>query len=256
MKGSVLAEEIDEQYNLDGLEKSVGLAKDNNLSRELIDMIKEAHIFLTELELQLQTSDDYRRLYDDLEGLIASLVEACKYGEQIRAKETVVSIKDKLDNFNLYLGIEKARDLINGNTYTLISTAGKNGKVDIAFVGSAAIIKDKHLIVARMLLGRTVDNLKENKNAVVIGYKINEKNAMDSKIARIYCTLVAEVREGPLFDQVKHKVTKEEGFTAAGMIKSLLVFDINEIRAGFPIFGRPWLKTFCASYWRPLADKL
>ena len=48
MKGSVLAEEIDEQYNLDGLEKSVGLAKDNNLSRELIDMIKEAHIFLTD----------------------------------------------------------------------------------------------------------------------------------------------------------------------------------------------------------------
>ena len=230
-----MAEEIDEQYKilayLDGLEESIGLAEDSNFSQEIKGMIKTAHTCLTELEPQLQTGDDYRRLANDVEGLIEKLVEACENGEEKKAKETVVSLKGKLDNLNLSLGVEKARSLVNGNTYTLISTADKSGKVNVAFAGSAAIINEKQLIIAQMLLGRTVDNLKENKNAVVIGYKVNESNVMNSQIARVYCTLADEVREGPLFDQVKAEATKEAGPTAAGMIKAVFVFDINEIRA-------------------------
>lgn len=230
-----MAEEIDEQYKilayLDGLEESIGLAEGSNFSQEVIGMIKAAHICLTELEPQLQTGDDYRRLANDVEGLVEKLVEACENGEEGKAKDVVGSLKGKLDNLNLSLGVEKAKNLINGNTYTLVSTADKSGKVDIAFAGSAAIINEKQIIIAQMLLGRTIDNLKENKNAVIIGYKIDEKNVMNSQIARVYCTLVDEVKGGPLFDMVKQEATKEAGPTAAGMIKAVLVFDINEIRA-------------------------
>ncbi|MDY6861954.1 MAG: hypothetical protein SV062_03090, partial [Thermodesulfobacteriota bacterium] len=205
-------------------------AKKNGLSEGLIKVIDSIRGDLVELESLLKTKADYQQLQSELEKIIEDLIGSCEKGEEELALGYVKKLEEGINGLKTNLGLDKAKSLINGNGFTLIGTGNEKGKIDIAFAGSATIIDDKQLIISQMMLGRTVDNLKANKNLTVIGFKINEENPMATEIARVYCTLVKEEMEGPFFNQVKQEVSKEAGDKVADLIKRAYLFKIDEIR--------------------------
>lgn len=215
---------------IDDFEGASMAAKKNGLSEGLIKVIDSIRGDLVELESLLKTKADYQQLQSELEKIIEDLIGSCEKGEEELALGYVKKLEEGINGLKTNLGLDKAKSLINGNGFTLIGTGNEKGKIDIAFAGSATIIDDKQLIISQMMLGRTVDNLKANKNLTVIGFKINEENPMATEIARLYCTLVKEEMEGPFFNQVKQEVSKEAGDKVADLIKRAYLFKIDEIR--------------------------
>ncbi|MDY6974375.1 MAG: hypothetical protein SV775_18980, partial [Thermodesulfobacteriota bacterium] len=128
----------------------------------------------------------------------------------------------------------KARSLINGNGFTLISTSDAKGVANTAFAGSATIIDDERMAVIQLGLGKTIENLKDNRNAMVIGFRINEDNPMGTEMARVYLSLMGDEDSGSLFEKMKEGLKKEAGEGLASMMQRVWVFRIEDIRISVP----------------------
>jgi hypothetical protein len=118
-----------------------------------------------------------------------------------------------------------------------ISTAGRDGKVDVAVMGSPRMTDEKTVIVG-LGANRTLANLRENPNAV---YMIVEPGAgiMDWKGVRVYMTLRDLATAGPALDAYLAEMVKVAGEGVASMIKALATFEVTEVR---PILdmGQGW----------------
>ncbi|MEN6517983.1 MAG: pyridoxamine 5'-phosphate oxidase family protein [Methanospirillum sp.] len=114
-----------------------------------------------------------------------------------------------------------------------ISTAGKDGKVDVAVMGSPRMTDEK-TVVPGSGWNRTLANLKENPHAA---YTIMEPGAslMDWKGVRVYMTLKDVTTSGPAFDGYMAQVPE----AARSMLHALATFEITEVR---PIvdMGQGW----------------
>lgn len=122
----------------------------------------------------------------------------------------------------------------------VISTSGRDGKVDSAVFGSPQMIDERTVIVA-FGQGRTFANLQENPNAT---YIIMEPGAQifDWKGIRVYLRMKEHVTSGPKLDTYKSEMAKRVGEQAADMIKVLATFDITEVRPLID-FGQGWEKS-------------
>lgn len=118
-----------------------------------------------------------------------------------------------------------------------ISTASRDGRVDVAVMGSPQMTDEKTVIVG-MGVNRTLVNLRENPNAV---FMIVEPGAgiMEWKGVRVYLTLRDLTTAGPALDAYLAGVMKVAGEGVASMIKALATFQVTEIR---PIIdmGQGW----------------
>lgn len=118
-----------------------------------------------------------------------------------------------------------------------ISTAAKDGKVDVAVMGSPRMTDDTTVIIG-CGANRTLANLRENPNAV---YMILEPGStlMDWKGVRVYMTLKDLATAGPALDAYLAQVMQVAGEAAASMIKAIATFEVTEIR---PIvdMGQDW----------------
>ncbi len=118
-----------------------------------------------------------------------------------------------------------------------ISSAGKDGKVDVAVMGSPHMTDEKTVVLGSGA-NRTLANLRENPYAV---YMIMEpgQGIMDWKGVRVYMTLKDLATSGPAFDAYKAQLAMVVGEDAASMIKALATFDVTEVR---PIvdMGQGW----------------
>ncbi len=118
-----------------------------------------------------------------------------------------------------------------------ISTAGKDGKVDVAVMGSPHMTDEKTVVLGSGA-NRTLANLRENPNAV---FMIMEPGAglMDWKGVRVYMTLKDLAASGPAFDGYVAQLVQVLGEAAASMIKALATFEVTEVR---PIvdMGQGW----------------
>ncbi|MEN6341511.1 MAG: pyridoxamine 5'-phosphate oxidase family protein [Methanospirillum sp.] len=114
-----------------------------------------------------------------------------------------------------------------------ISTAGKDGKVDVAVMGSPRMT-DERTVVLGSGANRTLANLNENPHAV---FMIVEPGAglMDWKGVRVYMTLKDLVTSGPAFDGYVAQLPE----VARSMIHSLATFEVTGVR---PIvdMGQGW----------------
>ena len=229
---------MEEHYQIlayiDDLEEARRLAKESNLSSKLIKMIDSVRGDLVELEAILASEKDYQRLAGVVEEPIENLIGSCRKGEEASCGKKAETLQAQVYEMKNSLGLEKAKALINGNGFTLIGTADKKGKVDIAFCGSATIIDEKHVAVAWLLLSRTAENLEANKHATIIGSRISEESPMDTEVARIYCTLAKEEDTGPIFEMMREAIEKEAGKTVADMMRKVYLFKIEEIRISAP----------------------
>ena len=229
---------MEENYQIlayiDDLEEARRLAKESNLSSKLIKMIDSVRGDLVELEPILTSEKDYQRLAEVVEEPIEYLIGSCRKGEEASCRKKAETLQAQVYEMKNSLGLEKAKALINGNGFTLIGTTDKEGKVDIAFCGSATIIDEKHVAVAWLLLSRTTENLEANKHATIIGSRISEESPMDTEVARIYCTLAKEEDTGPIFEMMREAIEKEAGKTVADMMRKVYLFKIEEIRISVP----------------------
>lgn len=110
-----------------------------------------------------------------------------------------------------------------------LSTATKNGDVNVAIFGSPRMI-DENTVVMGIGKNRSLQYLQENPKAVFI---VMEPGAtvMDWKGCRVYLTVEAIENEGALYEQIKGKIAEKAGEAAASMICAAVRFKITDVRA-------------------------
>ena len=119
----------------------------------------------------------------------------------------------------------------------VISTSGRDGRVDSAVYGSPQMIDEKTVMVA-FAKGRTWANLQENPHAV---YMIMEpgEGLQDWKGVRVYLRMLEHFESGPKLEAYKREAAKMVGEEAVGMIAVLATFEVEEVRPLID-FGQGW----------------
>jgi hypothetical protein len=122
----------------------------------------------------------------------------------------------------------------------MISSSGRDGKVDVAVMGSPQMTDEKTVVLGSGS-NRTLTNLQENPYAV---YMIIEpgKSIMDWRGIRVYLKLKGVETSGPAFDAYRSGIAGAVGEEAAAMIHALASFEVVEVR---PIvdMGQGWEKS-------------
>ena len=110
----------------------------------------------------------------------------------------------------------------------MIGTASKDGRVDMAVMGSPRMTDEKTVVIG-MGANRTFANLRENPNAV---FMIMEPAAAlaDWRGVRVYLKLTDLVTAGPTLDAYLAELMKVAGEAVASMIKALATFEVTEVR--------------------------
>ena len=121
-----------------------------------------------------------------------------------------------------------------------LSTANKEGKVDVAYFGSARMIDEKTIFMG-CGKNRTFANLQENPYAV---FAIMEpgKSAPEWKGVRIYLKMIEWQTAGQKLDQLKAQLAEKAGKAAADMMHAAITFEVQELRP-FADFGQGWEKS-------------
>jgi len=121
-----------------------------------------------------------------------------------------------------------------------LSTAGKNGKVNVAYFGSPQMTDPKTIFMG---LGnnRTLANLKENPLAA---YMILEpgKSLPEWKGVRLYLKATEIETGGNKLEQIRTLIAEKAGPNAAKMIQAAVTFEVIEIRP-LADFGQGWEKS-------------
>lgn len=121
----------------------------------------------------------------------------------------------------------------------VISTSGRDGRVDSAVYGSPQMIDDKTVMVA-FARGRTWANLLENPHAVYMIMQPGE-GLMDWKGVRVYLRMLEHFESGPRLEAYKKEAAKIVGEEAVEMIAVLATFEVEEVRPLID-FGQGWEK--------------
>ncbi len=121
-----------------------------------------------------------------------------------------------------------------------LSTADKNGKVNVAYFGSPRMV-DGRTVFMGLGKNRTFANLQENPNAV---FMIMEPGASLSewKGVRVYLKMMQCQTSGERLDQIRALIAEKGGEKAAKMIHAAVTFDVQEIRP-LADFGQGWEKS-------------
>ena len=121
-----------------------------------------------------------------------------------------------------------------------LSTSSKDGKVDVAVLGSPRMVNEKTVIIA-LAKNRTFANLQENPNAVVMIMEPG-KALPDWKGIRVYMKMNECSTSGEYLDTIRNQTAKFVGEEAAKMIYAAVTFEVSEVR---PIvdFGQGWEKS-------------
>lgn len=121
-----------------------------------------------------------------------------------------------------------------------LSTADKNGKVDVAYFGSAQMI-DEETIFMGCGKNRTFANLQENPHAV---FMIMEpgNSPPEWKGVRVYLKMAECQTSGEKLDTLKKQLAEKAGEAASKMMHAAVTFKIEELRP-FADFGQGWEKS-------------
>lgn len=120
-----------------------------------------------------------------------------------------------------------------------LSTASKEGKVDVAYFGSARMIDERNVFMG-CGKNRTFTNLQENPCAV---FAIMEpgKSAPEWKGVRVYLKMTECQTSGQKLDVLKKQIAEKAGEAAAKMMHAAITFEVQELRP-FADFGQRWEK--------------
>ncbi len=118
-----------------------------------------------------------------------------------------------------------------------LSTAGRDGKVDAAYFGSARMVDDQTMVMASRD-NRTLANLQQNPYAV---FAIIEPGAtsQDWKGVRVYLKMTECQTQGEKLDAVRKAAAPRIGEEAAKSLKAAITFHVEEVRP-FNDMGQGW----------------
>jgi hypothetical protein len=120
-----------------------------------------------------------------------------------------------------------------------LSTASKNGKVDVAYFGSARMLDEKTIFMG-CGKNRTFDNLQENPNAVFA--IMQPGNSLPEwKGIRIYLKMTECQTSGKELEDLKKMLAEKVSKAAADMMHAAITFEVQELRP-FVDFGQGWEK--------------
>lgn len=118
-----------------------------------------------------------------------------------------------------------------------LSTADKNGKIDVAYFGSPQMPDEKTVFMG---LGnnRTYANLQDNPHAA---FMIMEpgKSLPEWKGVRLYLKMTDCETSGEKLDVIRALIAEKGGEGAAKMIIAAVTFEIEELRP-LADFGQGW----------------
>ena len=109
-----------------------------------------------------------------------------------------------------------------------LSTANRQGDVDVAVFGSPQMI-DENTVIMGIGKNRSLSYLQENPKAVFIVMEPG-KSLMDWKGARVYLEALDIETGGGFFDEVKAGIAAAAGKQAGDMIRAAIRFKITEVR--------------------------
>jgi len=109
-----------------------------------------------------------------------------------------------------------------------LSTANRNGEVNVAVFGSPQMI-DENTVIMGIGRNRSFRNLQENPRAVFIVVEPG-KTMMDWKGARVYLEVMDIEKGGGFFEEVKDGIAKAAGQAAADIIHAAIRFKVTEVR--------------------------
>lgn len=121
-----------------------------------------------------------------------------------------------------------------------LSTAGKDGKVDVAYFGSPRMTDEKTVLMG-IGKNRTFANLQENPNAVFMILEPG-KSLPEWKGVRVYLKMKECQTSGEKLDAIKKVIAQAAGEGAAKMMHAAVVFEVQEIRP-LADFGQGWEKS-------------
>ena len=118
-----------------------------------------------------------------------------------------------------------------------LSTANKEGKVNVAYFGSPRMVDEKTVFMG---LGKnhTFANLQENPNAVFMIMEPGD-SLPEWKCVRVYLTMTECQTSGEKLDQIRAVIAEKAGEGAAKMIHAAITFEIQDIRP-LADFGQGW----------------
>ena len=121
-----------------------------------------------------------------------------------------------------------------------LSTAGKDGQVNVAYFGSPRMTDPKTVFMG---LGnnRTLANLKENPYAAYIIMEPG-KSLPEWKGVRLYLKATGIETEGNKLEQIRALIAEKAGPNAAKIIQAAVTFEVLEIRP-LADFGQGWEKS-------------
>ena len=121
-----------------------------------------------------------------------------------------------------------------------LSTAGKNGKVDVAYFGSPRMIDEK-TVVMTVRKNQTFANLQENPNAV---FMILEQASAPPgwKGVRVYVKMTEYQTSGEKLETMKKAIAQKAGEDAAKSMHAALTFEVQAIRPLMDV-GQGWEKS-------------
>jgi hypothetical protein len=122
----------------------------------------------------------------------------------------------------------------------ILSTAGKNGKVDSGYFGSPRMIDEKTVFMG-LGKNRTLANLQENPYACFLIMEPG-KSLPEWKGIRVYLKMIDCQTSGDKLDNLKAGISKVGGENAAKMIHAAVTFEVEEIRP-LADFGQGWEKS-------------
>jgi hypothetical protein len=121
-----------------------------------------------------------------------------------------------------------------------LATASRDGKVDVAYFGSAQMLDEKTIFMG-CGKNRTLAYLQENPNAV---FMIMEPGPTppEWKGVRVYLKMTECQTSGEKLDSLKAQLRAKAGEGAANMMHAAITFAVQEIRP-FADFGQDWEKS-------------
>ena len=109
-----------------------------------------------------------------------------------------------------------------------ISTADRDGTVDVAAVGSPQMI-DEHTVVLGLRKTRTLANLRANPRAAFIIVE-PAANPLEWKGIRVYTTVREIATAGPAFDAFMDQVARVAGEQVRALMEAYVTLEVTGVR--------------------------
>ncbi len=121
-----------------------------------------------------------------------------------------------------------------------LSTAGKDGRVNVAYFGSPRMVDEKTIVMG-LGKNRTFAYLQENPQGV---FMIMEPGKVPTEWrgVRLYVKMVECQTEGQKLADFRAQVARTVGDSAAKLIYAVVAFEITEIKP-LADFGQGWEKS-------------